>query len=178
MNWDKIISSGDKLERILDIALKEKNLTLALAESCTGGKLASLITAIPCCSSYFKGGIVCYSNEIKQNILGVDSSILEKYGAVSQPAVESMATGTRKIFNADCVIAISGIAGPGGGTPEKPVGTVWIAVAYKGLNQSKKFQFSGDRENNILDACSSGINMLLETIFPKKFPDIPKNLIA
>ena len=175
---DEIIASGGKLERILDIALKEKNLTLALAESCTGGKLASLITAIPGCSSYFKGGIVCYSNEIKQNILGVDSSVLEKHGAVSRPVVEAMIEGAKRIFNADCVIAISGIAGPGGGTPEKPVGTVWIAVAYKGLNKSKKFQFSQDRESNILSACNSGINMLLEIMFPKAFHDSPKNLIA
>ena len=156
----------------------EKNLTLALAESCTGGKLASLITAIPGCSSYFKGGIVCYSNEIKQNILGVDSVVLEKHGAVSQPVVEAMAEGAKRIFNTDCVIALSGIAGPGGGTPEKPVGTVWIAVRYKSLSLSKEFQFSQNRENNILDACNSGINMLLEMIFPKKFPDIPQNLIA
>ena len=178
MNLDEIVASGDKLERILDIVLRNKDLTLALAESCTGGKLSSLITAIPGCSIYFKGGIVCYSNEIKQNILGVDFDILEKYGAVSQPVVEIMAEGAKRIFNVDCVIAVSGIAGPGGGTPDKPVGTVWIAVKYKGLNQSKKFQFSQNRENNIISACNSGINMLLEIMFPKTFPDIPKNLIA
>ena len=148
----------------LDSRLKEKNLTLALAESCTGGKLASLITAIPGCSSYFKGGIVCYSNEIKQRILEVDSSLLTKYGAVSQQVVEAMAAGACRIFNVDCVIAISGIAGPGGGTPEKPVGTVWIAVSYKGNVHSQKYHFSQNRENNILMACNNGIRMLLEMI--------------
>jgi len=160
-----IVSEIDEdLEKILDKQLKEKNLTLALAESCTGGKLASLITAIPGCSSYFKGGIVSYSNEIKQNILGVDSSLLVEYGAVSQQVVEAMASGAYRTFKADCVIAVSGIAGPGGGTPEKPVGTVWIAVSYKGRIISQKYHFSQNRESNILRACNNGMRMLLEAI--------------
>jgi len=146
----------------LDSRLKEKKLTLALAESCTGGKLASLITAIPGCSSYFKGGIVCYSNEIKQRLLGVDPSLLEKHGAVSQPVVEAMADGAYRAFNADCIIAVSGIAGPAGGSPDKPVGTVWIAVSFKGKLQSQKYLFSQNRESNILSACNNGIRMLLE----------------
>jgi len=162
---EDIISEIDEdLEKILHKTLVEKKLTLALAESCTGGKLSSLFTAIPGCSSYFKGGIVCYSNEIKQNLLGVDSTILAKHGAVSKPVVEAMALGANRNFNADCVIAISGIAGPDGGTPEKPVGTVWIAVSYKGLIQSQKHQFSQNRESNILRACNNGIRMLLEMI--------------
>jgi nicotinamide-nucleotide amidase len=166
---DDIFSEiDDDLEKILDKILREKNLTLALAESCTGGKLASLITAIPGCSSYFKGGIVCYSNEIKQKLLGVDSTLLEEYGAVSQPVVEAMASGTFKTFNTDCVIAISGIAGPDGGTLEKPVGTVWIAVSYKGQIRSKEHHFSLSRESNILRACNNGIRMLLEIISEKK----------
>ena len=162
---EDIISEIDEnLENILDNRLKEKNLTLALAESCTGGKLASLITAIPGCSSYFKGGIVCYSNEIKQRLLGVDSSLLTKYGAVSRQVVEAMAAGAYRNFNADCVIAISGIAGPTGGMPEKPVGTVWIAVSYKNRIQSQQYLFSQNRESNILRACNNGIRMLLEMI--------------
>jgi len=162
---DDIVSEIDEnLENILDKLLKEKNLTLALAESCTGGKLASLITAIPGCSSYFKGGIVCYSNEIKQRMLGVDSTLLVEYGAVSQSVVEAMVTGALRTFNVDCAIAISGIAGPGGGTPEKPVGTVWIAVSYKGKVQSQLYHFSQNRESNILRACNNGISMLLEII--------------
>jgi nicotinamide-nucleotide amidase len=161
---DIVSEIDENLENILDKQLKEKNLTLALAESCTGGKLASLITAIPGCSSYFKGGIVCYSNEIKQRLLGVDSSALAKYGAVSQQVVEAMATGAYKAFNADCIVAISGIAGPDGGTPEKPVGTVWIAVFCKGKLLSQKHHFSQNRENNILRACNNGIQMLLEMI--------------
>jgi len=160
-----IVSEIDEdLEILLDKQLKEKNLTLALAESCTGGKLASLITAISGCSSYFKGGIVCYSNEIKQRLLGVESSLLKKYGAVSQQVVVAMADGAYRTFNADCVIAVSGIAGPDGGTPEKPVGTVWIAVSYQGRIQSQKYHFSQNRESNILRACNNGIRMLLEMI--------------
>ena len=160
-----IVSEIDEdLENILDKQLKEKKLTLALAESCTGGKLASLITAIPGCSSYFKGGIVCYSNEIKQHLLGVDYFLLENYGAVSQQVVEAMAKGAYRTFNSDCVIAISGIAGPGGGTLGKPVGTVWIAVIYKGMLQSQEYHFSQNRESNILRACNNGMRMLLEMI--------------
>ena len=152
------------LENGLDKLLKEKGLTLALAESCTGGKLASLITSIPGCSNYFKGGVVCYSNEIKEQLLDVHPALITRYGAVSQQVVEAMAIGTCYTFKANCVIAISGIAGPGGGTPEKPVGTVWIAVAYKDKMQSQKFHLSQNRENNILMACNEGIKMLLEVI--------------
>jgi len=161
---DIVSEIDDDLENILDKQLREKNLTLALAESCTGGKLASLFTAIPGCSNYFKGGIVCYSNEIKQQLLGVDPQLLEKHGAVSQEVVEAMAAGAYRVFNADCIIAVSGIAGPGGGTPEKPVGTVWIAVSYKGKIQSQKYLFSQNRESNILRACNNGIRMLLEIV--------------
>jgi len=161
---DIISEIDDDLENILDKLLKENKLTLALAESCTGGKLASLFTAIPGCSSYFKGGVVCYSNEIKEHVLGVDPLLLENYGAVSQPVVEAMAAGAYRVFNSDCVIAISGIAGPDGGTLEKPVGTVWIAVSYKGAIKSQDYHFSLNRESNILRACNNGIRMLLEIV--------------
>ena len=161
---DIVSEIDDDLENILDKRLREKQLTLALAESCTGGKLASLFTAIPGCSNYFKGGIVCYSNEVKERLLGVDPSLLENYGAVSQQVVEAMAAGAYRVFNADCIIAVSGIAGPDGGTPEKPVGTVWIAVSYKGKTQSQEYHFSQNRESNILRSCNNGIRMLLEQI--------------
>jgi PncC family amidohydrolase len=160
-----IISDNNNTpEHILDRLLKEKGLTLSLAESCTGGKLAGLFTAIPGCSSYFTGSVVSYSNEAKANILGVNLDDIKKYGAVSQTVVEQMASGARKIFNSDCAIATSGIAGPGGGTPEKPVGTVWIAVAYKERLVAQKFLFSNNRERNILMACNEGISMLLAVI--------------
>jgi nicotinamide-nucleotide amidase len=162
---EDIVSEEDEdLEIILDRILKEKKLTLGLAESCTGGKLAGLFTAIPGCSQYFKGGVVSYSNEAKQNILGVNPTDIEKQGAVSQPVVEQMALGARKNLNTDCAIATSGIAGPDGGTPEKPVGTVWIAVSFKDRLISQNFLFSKSRESNILRACNNGIRMLLELL--------------
>ncbi|MDR0611958.1 MAG: CinA family nicotinamide mononucleotide deamidase-related protein [Dysgonamonadaceae bacterium] len=154
----------DNPENILDRILKEKGLTLSLAESCTGGKLASLFTAIPGCSRYFKGGVVSYSNDAKRQILGVRLSDIKKYGAVSLAVVEQMVLGARRIFNSDCAIAISGIAGPDGGTEKNPVGTVWIAVSCKKRLIARKFLFSNSRENNILRSCNNGIRMLLDVI--------------
>jgi PncC family amidohydrolase len=161
---DIVSEEDENIENILDQLLKEKGLTLSVAESCTGGKLASLFTAIPGCSHYFKGGVVSYSNEAKRDVLKVNFSDIETYGAVSRTVVEQMALGVQKIFQTDCSIATSGIAGPEGGTAEKPVGTVWIAVSYKNRLQVQKFHFSQSRESNILRACNSGIQLLLELI--------------
>ncbi|GHT55486.1 hypothetical protein AGMMS49982_21450 [Bacteroidia bacterium] len=151
-------------ENILDKLLKERNLTLSFAESCTGGRLASLFTAISGCSQYFKGGVVSYSNEAKINILGVNADDIALYGAVSQPVVEQMARGAQRIFASDCAIATSGIAGPDGGTPDKPVGTVWIAAIYRDKLCSQVFHFEGNRAENIAAACEAGIEMLLGAI--------------
>ena len=144
--------------------LLEKKLTIGTAESCTGGKIASMITAIPGSSNYFKGGIVAYSNEVKSSILGVSQSDLDNYGAVSEPVVRQMAEGAMRALKTDCAIATSGIAGPDGGSPEKPVGTVWIAVSYKEKTVSQKFQFSGNREENILLSAQTGVKMLMELL--------------
>jgi nicotinamide-nucleotide amidase len=160
---ENILSEGDdSLEIVLDNILKEKGLTLALAESCTGGKLAGLFTAIPGCSQYLKGGVVAYSNEAKISILGVNPQLIEKYGAVSTQVVEEMALGAGRIFNADCAIATSGIAGPGGGTIDKPVGTICIAVSLKGKLYSEQFHFTNNRESNVLKSCTTGMRMLFE----------------
>ena len=162
---DNIVAEDDQsLEILLDKLLKENNLTLSVAESCTGGKLASLFTAIPGCSHYFKGGVVSYSNEAKAELLGVNLRDIERFGAVSQSVVEQMALGAQRIFRSDCAIATSGIAGPDGGTPEKPVGTVWIAVAYRDRLQSQLFHFSKDRGSNILRACNNGVAMMLSIV--------------
>ncbi|MDR0542037.1 MAG: competence/damage-inducible protein A [Dysgonamonadaceae bacterium] len=162
---DNIVAEEDRpLEILLDKLLKENKLTLSVAESCTGGKLASLFTAIPGCSHYFNGGVVSYSNEAKAEILGVNRWDINQFGAVSQTVVEQMASGAQRIFHSDCAIATSGIAGPDGGTPEKPVGTVWIAVAYRDRRESQLFHFSKDRENNMLRACNNGIAMLLDLV--------------
>ncbi|MDR0864171.1 MAG: CinA family nicotinamide mononucleotide deamidase-related protein [Candidatus Symbiothrix sp.] len=160
-----IVSEEDaNLENILDKLLKEKGLTLSVAESCTGGKLASLFTAIPGCSEYFMGGVVSYANAAKQHILGVNPSDLIDFGAVSEPVVTQMALGAQRIFDTDCAIATSGIAGPGGGTPEKPVGTVWIAAICKDKMKIEEFHFSQNRESNILRACNCGMMLLLELL--------------
>jgi nicotinamide-nucleotide amidase len=153
-----------KPEIQLSQKLIRKKLTLGTAESCTGGTIASLITSVPGSSAYFNGGIVSYSNEVKCSVLGVSQSDLEEYGAVSEPVIIQMAVGARRILKTDCAIATSGIAGPDGGTPEKPVGTVWIAVSYKEKTVTRKFQFSGNREENILSSANAGMNMLLELL--------------
>ena len=163
-----ISEENENLENILDRLLKERGLTLSLAESCTGGKLASLFTSISGCSQYFKGGVVAYSNEAKQMFLGVNPVDIEEQGAVSQTVVEQMVLGATERFDSDCAIATSGIAGPDGGTPDKPVGTVWIAVSYKDQAKAQQFIFSKNRENNILRSCNVGIYLLLELILNSK----------
>lgn len=153
-----------KPEVLIGQLLKAKGKTLSTAESCTGGKISSLITSIPGSSVYYKGSIIAYDNSVKTNILAVKSETLKEYGAVSQQVVEEMALGVRKILKTDYSIAVSGIAGPDGGTPEKPVGTIWIAVASDKKTVSKKYQSLNDRETNILRASNTALAMLIEII--------------
>ena len=120
-----------KTEEKVGELLKAKNFSLSTAESCTGGGIAALITSVPGSSEYFNGGIVAYSNEIKQDLLHVSAETLARHGAVSRETVVEMVKGAMKTLKTDCAVATSGIAGPGGGTQEKPVGTIWIAAAYK-----------------------------------------------
>ena len=129
---EDIFSEEDTpLEVIIGELLKKRKLTVSTAESCTGGSIAERLTSIAGSSEYFKGSIVAYSNEVKKDLLYVSSETLEKYGAVSEETVVEMVKGAMKALKTDCAVATSGIAGPGGGTPEKPVGTVWIAAGYK-----------------------------------------------
>ena len=148
------------LEEVVGLILKSRKATISTAESCTGGNIAHLITSISGCSSYFKASVVAYSNEIKANVLAVNPSDIDKYGAVSEEVVKQMADGAMRIFNTDYAIATSGIAGPDGGTIEKPVGTVWIAVASKDRTWAGKFIFSNDREINIRRASSTALDCL------------------
>ena len=127
--WRK--EQGMKTEEELGKLLASKKLTLSTAESCTGGGIAATITSVAGSSEYFMGGVVAYSNEVKMDLLHVSAETLEKHGAVSRETVMEMAAGAMKTLKTDCAIATSGIAGPGGGSAEKPVGTIWIAVAYK-----------------------------------------------
>ncbi|HWY97787.1 MAG TPA: competence/damage-inducible protein A [Bacteroidia bacterium] len=154
----------ETLEGNIGKLLKEKKQTLSTAESCTGGFIAHKIVSIPGSSDYFKGGIISYANEVKINELEVSKETLDKLGAVSQEVVEQMAIGVRKKLNTDYSIAVSGIAGPDGGTSDKPVGTVWIAIATPTQVFSKKYQFAGNRERNIIVTGLTALNMLRKEI--------------
>lgn len=148
------------LEKAVGDLLLENHLTVSTAESCTGGYLAHLITSIPGSSSYYFGSVLSYANEIKQQELGVQQSDLDSYGAVSQQVVEQMASAVRLKMNTDFGIATSGVAGPDGGSEEKPVGMVWIAVASKVGVIAKCFHFENDRGRNIQRASIAALNML------------------
>ena len=144
--------------------LLEKGLTLSTAESCTGGGIASVITSISGSSEYFKGGIVAYANEVKTALLGVSETTLEKHGAVSEETVQEMAKGAMKSMKTSCAIATSGIAGPGGGSEEKPVGLVWIGVSSQMGTETVKMTFRGDRKRNIERFASSALDTLRKKI--------------
>jgi competence/damage-inducible protein CinA-like protein len=152
--------NDDPLETVVGQMLLENKLTLAIAESCTGGYLSHLITSVPGSSRYFQGSIVPYSYEIKMEQLGVQPATLEKYGAVSEQTISEMAVLVRKKFGTSIGVATSGIAGPGGATPEKPVGTVWIAYADDVNLVAKKLQLSKDRLVNIKLASTYVLNLL------------------
>ena len=158
---DQIYGYGNAtLEGVVGELLKDKDQTLSTAESCTGGSVAKMLTSISGSSSYFNGSIVSYTNQSKVDLLNVNTSVIEKFGAVSQEVVEQMAANIRVKFNSDYGISTSGIAGPSGGTKEKPVGTVWIAVASKNRIVSKKIKLGYNRERNIHVSSLSVLNLL------------------
>jgi len=136
---------GETLELIVGRELRDRGLTLAVAESCTGGLLGHRVTNIPGSSAYFERGVLVYSNRAKQELLGVPEEILRVHGAVSAPCAEAMARGIVERSGASCGLAVTGVAGPEGGTPTKPVGTVFIALALGAAVTSRRFRFSGDR---------------------------------
>jgi nicotinamide-nucleotide amidase len=148
------------LEEALGQLLREKSLTLATAESCTGGNVARMITSIPGSSDYFTGSVVAYQDSIKTGILKVEEALIERFGAVSREVVEQMATGVMKAFGSETAIATSGIAGPAGGTGEKPVGTTWIAVARGERVYSRKYLFGGSRDRVIMQASCTAMQLL------------------
>lgn len=150
----------DPLEVVIGNTLKNKKLTIAVAESCTGGYLSHLITSVPGSSEYFLGSIIPYAYEIKMRQLGVKPETLEKHGAVSEPTIIEMANLVRAKFNTDIGVATSGIAGPGGATADKPVGTVWIAYSDKHQTVTRKLQLSKDRLINIKAASVAALNLI------------------
>jgi len=159
---------NDNMGIALGRMLMKQGKTMATAESCTGGSIAQFITSNSGSSAYFKGGVVAYSNEIKSNLLGVPSELIQTVGAVSQEVAESMALGAQKALHTDYAVATTGIAGPDGGTDEKPVGTVWIAVAGPSGVSSKKYIFKHNRERNIIRTTHTALNMLRVLINTEK----------
>ena len=151
---------NERLESVVFRLLKEKKQTLSIAESCTGGYIAHRITMLPGSSAIFQGSVVAYDNNVKLNLLNVSLKTIEDFGSVSEQCVKEMAEGAKKLFKTDYAIAVSGVAGPSGGTDEKPVGTVWISVATPEKTVTKKFSYGDNRERNILRACLSALNLL------------------
>ena len=154
----------ETLPEALAQIMKLHGKTLATAESCTGGAIASKITAMAGASTFFNGGVVAYSNAVKMSTLGVKSKTLEMHGAVSEETVREMATGVRERLGADYGVATSGIAGPGGGTAEKPVGTVWIALAGPDGVETRLKKYGDDRIRTIERTCNEVFSMLIHSI--------------
>lgn len=154
-------------EMLID-KIRSHGHSLGTAESCTGGRIASAITAVAGCSDIFAGGIVAYSNEVKHNVLGVSQQVLDSEGAVSQPVVEAMAEGAAQRLGCSCAVATSGIAGPTGATPGKPVGTVWIAARTPSAHTSALYHFSGNRTTVAASAANAAMLMLLQLLDNKR----------
>ncbi|MBU6949917.1 CinA family protein [Hahella sp. HN01] len=141
----------------LGVILSERGLKVTTAESCTGGGIAYAITSVAGSSNWFEEGVVTYSNDAKQSRLQVSSEALMRYGAVSEEVVKEMTLGALQLAQAQLAIAVSGIAGPGGGTAEKPVGLVWVAWRFRDLVVARSFHFSGDREQVRLQSVAEGL---------------------
>lgn len=154
----------DTLENCIGKFLRKHGKTLSTAESCTGGLIASTITSVPGASEYFLGSVVSYANSVKQEVLGVSQEILTKHGAVSSECVAAMAEGVRKLTGTDFAVATSGIAGPGGGSEEKPVGLVWIGVSSSAGTETFRLVFNSDRKRNIERFASSALHKILKKI--------------
>jgi nicotinamide-nucleotide amidase len=159
-----IVEEDIALEKAMLNIMEKRNLRLSTAESCTGGYIAQLITQHPGCSAVYAGGAVVYSNELKKSVLGVGQQTLEDYGAVSEETVTEMARGALEHFKTDYAVAVTGIAGPDGGTPGKPVGTVWIAVASNKGVTAKLFAFGNKRAQNIERSAIAALSMILNEL--------------
>jgi len=148
--------------------LRQKGLTLAVVESASGGLISHRITNVADSSDYYKGSVTAYSNEVKIEVVGVKEETIDKYGAVSHQVAEEMAQGGRKILDADICLADTGIAGPGGATPEKAVGLFYLGLSHQGGTYSKQHNFRGDREQNKSDAAESALIWLKEYLISLK----------
>ncbi|MBL0153994.1 MAG: CinA family nicotinamide mononucleotide deamidase-related protein [Chitinophagaceae bacterium] len=159
-----VVNDDKKLEEVVGQILRKHAKTMGTAESCTGGYIAHLITSIAGSSDYYKGSVVSYDNTVKSGVLGVNQSTLSQYGAVSEQTVTEMANGLLKTIGTDFALATSGIMGPGGGTPEKPVGTVWIAVATAVKTETLQLNLRFDRERNIHMTAAAALDFLRKFI--------------
>lgn len=159
MNLDIRIMSRD-----INEMLWKSKMTLSTAESCTSGRIATVLTATPGSSEYYLGGIVCYTDEVKEEILGVDKLLIEKETSVSEEVVKQLVAGSNKLFHTDFAVAVSGFAGPGGGTPEVPVGTIWIAVGNEEKTVTRKLELDSGRDKNVAIATFTAIQMLHELL--------------
>jgi PncC family amidohydrolase len=152
------------ISRKLGKILSERKMTLAVAESCTGGLVGGAVTAVPGSSRYFAGGVTAYGNRVKSEILDVPYVVLRRYGAVSGPTVIAMARGAQRLFKTDCAVAVSGIAGPGGGTRDKPVGLVCMAVAVNDLVCASEIKVKGSREGVRRKAVEESLKLLITLV--------------
>ena len=156
--------SGDRAEDVLSRrlgeALRQRGLTLAVAESCTGGGLGDSITDVEGSSDYFLGGVISYANAVKERLLGVPASELAEHGAVSPEVAAAMAEGARRLLGADLALAVTGIAGPSGGTAAKPVGLVYVALAWPAGTQVERYQWSGGRRENKRASVQAALELL------------------
>lgn len=152
------------ISREISELMWKDGITLATAESCTAGNLAAAITAIPGSSHYYKGGVVAYANQVKENLLHVDTHTIETCGVVSEETVCEMVKGAMDTLNTDYAIATSGVAGPGGGTPEIPVGTIWIAVGSRKKIVTMKLEGDDGREQNIVKATCSALHLMRDLL--------------
>ncbi len=155
----------DSLEQVVGDGLRARGLTLAVAESCTGGLLSKRITDVPGCSDYYLGGVCSYANEVKMKVLGVQKETLETVGAVSPEVAEQMAEGVARALGADVGVGITGVAGPGGGTDEKPVGLVYISIWHKGQYFTRKMKSMNGRDRIRMQAASTALDLIRRNVF-------------
>lgn len=156
-----LLNTIEELSTTIGKFLIKHNMKLSVAESCTGGLLGASLTDIAGSSAYFRGGVIAYDNQIKHQLLDVEEPVLDRYGAVSKQTVIAMAKGVCKLFNTECAISVSGIAGPGGGTVQKPVGLVFIGIAICDKLESIRYIFSGNRQQVRLQTVQASLEQFL-----------------
>jgi PncC family amidohydrolase len=157
----QVLMAEKQLESVVGELLRSQGLTLSVAESCTGGLLGHLLTNVPGSSDYFIGGVIAYAYDAKERVLGVRHSTLYDHGAVSEQTALEMARGARRLFGTDLALSVTGIAGPGGGMPDKPVGLVYIALSTRDQNVCHRFAWESDREGNKVHSAQAALELLV-----------------